>query len=97
MNPRLNLLALALIASFISQVRADDDFLAKESLGKLKLNQGVETKSCDLVKQAKDMFVEAQIMLPRGGATYVDQMRTLMGAVMQLDPYADDQIKTLCK
>ena len=42
MNPRLNLLALALIASFISQVRAEDDFLAKESLGKIKLNQGAE-------------------------------------------------------
>ncbi len=71
--------------------------VASVTYGQLKINQAAEEKSCDLAKQAKDMFVEAQIMLPRGGATYVEQMRTLMGAVMQLDPYADQTIKALCK
>lgn len=68
MNPRVNLLALALIASFISQVRADDDFLAKESLGQLKLNQGAdavvkalgkpESKGEDLFQGADGTWVQ---------------------------------------
>ncbi len=65
--------------------------------GNLLLNKASQEKNCAMAKRAKDMFVDAQIMLPRGGATYVEAMRTLMGAVMQLDPAADAQIKALCK
>jgi len=43
------------------------------------------------------MFIEAQIMLPKGGSFAVDAMRTLMGQVLQLDPYADQIIKAFCK
>ncbi len=65
--------------------------------GQLKLNTAITEKSCQPAKDAKNMFVEAQINLPKGGATAVDAMRTLMGAVMQLDPEADKAIKAFCK
>jgi len=65
--------------------------------GALKLEQAQTTKNCQLAKDAKNMFADAQINLPKGGATAVDAMRRLMGAVMQLDPAADATIKQLCK
>lgn len=65
--------------------------------GQLKLNLANQQKQCALAKEAKDLFVEAQIMLPKGGSSAPDQMRQLMGAVMQLDPAADGLIKQLCK
>ncbi len=65
--------------------------------GQLKLNEAITTKSCAPAKQAKDYFADAQINLPKGGATYVDAMRQLMGAVVQLDPKADEVIKAYCK
>ncbi|WP_439643778.1 tetratricopeptide repeat protein [Gemmatimonas sp.] len=65
--------------------------------GQAKLTAADAAKSCPLTKEAKDLFVEAQIMLPRGGSFAPDQMRTLMGAVMQLDPAADARIKVYCK
>jgi hypothetical protein len=65
--------------------------------GQLKLNTAQQTKNCALAKEAKNMFADAQINLPKGGATAVDAMRQLMGAVIQLDAAADNQIKLLCK
>lgn len=65
--------------------------------GQIKLTKAVETKSCSLAKEAKDLFVEAQISLPKGGSFAVDAMRQYMGFVMQLDPQADSIVKALCK
>lgn len=65
--------------------------------GQLKLNMAQQQKQCQLAKDAKNMFADAQINLPKGGTTAVEAMRQLMGAVMQLDPAADAQIKLLCK
>ncbi|WP_158514775.1 tetratricopeptide repeat protein [Gemmatimonas phototrophica] len=65
--------------------------------GQAKLSAADAAKSCPLTKEAKDLFVEAQIMLPRGGSFAPEQMRTLMGAVMQLDPAADARLKVYCK
>lgn len=67
------------------------------SYGQLLLTTAQTTKDCPMAKKAKDFIVEAQIMLPRGGSFAPDVMRTLMGAVMQLDPYADQLIKSICK
>ncbi len=67
------------------------------AFGQLKLQQAQTQKQCAPAKEAKDMFVEAQILLPKGGATAVDAMRQLMGAVMQLDPAADQMVKAFCK
>lgn len=65
--------------------------------GQLKLNTAQKTKDCKMAKEAKDLLVEAQIMLPKGGSFAPDAMRQLMGAVMQLDPYADQLTKSICK
>lgn len=67
------------------------------TFGQQKLNTANANKDCTMAKQAKDLLVEAQIMLPRGGSYAPDVMRQLMGAVMQLDPYADQIIKSICK
>ena len=55
-----------------------------------------DAKDCAGAKEAKDMFVEAQIMLPKGGAFAPDAMRQLMGNVMRLDPVADQVIAAFC-
>ncbi|MEQ1691005.1 MAG: hypothetical protein ABMA00_06960 [Gemmatimonas sp.] len=65
--------------------------------GQLMLNTSIKEKSCQPAKDAKNYFAEAQINLPKGGATAVDAMRQLMGAVMQLDPEADKAVKAFCK
>jgi tetratricopeptide (TPR) repeat protein len=65
--------------------------------GQLKLNTAITEKNCTLAKEAKNMFADAQINLPKGGATAVDAMRQLMGAVMQLDPEAEKAVKAFCK
>ncbi len=65
--------------------------------GQTKLAAAQTGKACQPAKEAKDMFVEAQILLPKGGSFAVDAMRSLMGAVMQLDPAADQMIKAFCK
>lgn len=67
------------------------------AFGQVKLQESQANKSCAPAKEAKDMFVEAQIMLPKGGSFAPDAMRQLMGAVMQLDPSADQFIKAFCK
>jgi hypothetical protein len=65
--------------------------------GQAKLSVAQTTKQCQPAKEAKDMLVEAQILLPKGGSFAVDAMRQLMGFVMQLDPAADQMVKSLCK
>lgn len=67
------------------------------SYGQNKLIAAQSGKDCALAKAAKDMFVDAQIMLPKGGAFAPDAMRQLMGFVMQMDPQADGLIKQFCK
>jgi hypothetical protein len=65
--------------------------------GNFKLQAAQAQKQCQLAKDAKNLIVEAQIMLPKGGSFAPDAMRQLMGNVMQIDPYADQLIKALCK
>ncbi len=82
------------------QLKAQAGFLMGATYvtyGQLKLNMAQTNKDCAMAKAAKNMFADAQINLPKGGSTAVDAMRQLMGAVMQLDPAADAQIKALCK
>jgi tetratricopeptide (TPR) repeat protein len=63
----------------------------------LKLQAAQGAKSCPLSKEGKDLIVNAQIELPKGGQLYAETMRTLMGAAMQLDGNADQLIKAYCK
>jgi len=63
----------------------------------VKLQAAQAGKSCPLAKEAKEMIVNAQIELPKGGQLYAETMRTLMGAAMQLDGSADQMVKAYCK
>jgi hypothetical protein len=65
--------------------------------GQLKLNQAQANKNCQAAKDAKNYFGEAQINLPKGGRENATALGQLMGAVMQLDPAADQLIKQYCK
>jgi hypothetical protein len=65
--------------------------------GQLKLTAASEQKNCALAKEAKNLFVDAQINLPKGGTFAPDAMRQYMGFVMQLDPSADQMVKAFCK
>lgn len=65
--------------------------------GGVKLNAANEAKNCEMAKESKNMLVEAQIMLPKGGAFAPDAMRALMGNVMRLDPVADQVIGAYCR
>jgi tetratricopeptide (TPR) repeat protein len=67
------------------------------TLGQFKLVQANEQKSCPMTKEANDMLVEAQIMLPRGGEFAPDAMRQLMTSVMTLMPTADQMLKAYCR
>ncbi len=67
------------------------------TFGQLKLSEAQTAKACAPAKEAKDMFIEAQIMLPKGGSFAPDAMRAAMSGVMQLDPAADQMIKAFCK
>lgn len=81
-------------------IKAQASFLlgaAYTQYGQALITRAGNEKQCEPAKQAKNYFVEAQILLPRGGTFSPDAMRTLMGAVMQLDPYADQVIKAYCK
>jgi tetratricopeptide (TPR) repeat protein len=82
------------------QLKAQAQFLlgaAYTSLGGIKLQDAYTNKTCQPAKDAKDMFVEAQIMLPKGGSFAPDAMRQYMGQVMQLDSSADQIVKAYCK
>ena len=95
-------LATLMYADSIStgQTKAQAQFLLGATYveyGQVKLAAAQPTKSCQMAKEAKNYFVEAQIMLPKGGSFAPDAMRTYMGAVMQLDPTADQMVKAYCK
>jgi hypothetical protein len=67
--------------------------------GALKLEQAQTTKnSVSWPRTRRTCSPMRRSMLPKGGATAVDAMRRLMGAVMQLDPARGKHtIKQLCK
>ena len=83
------------------QTKAQAQFLLGSTYvrySQVKLQLGQAQKSCTLLKEAKNLLADAQIQLPKGGSFAVDQMRTLMGAAMQLDTGADQLLKQFsCK
>lgn len=67
------------------------------SFGNLKVQQGQADKACQPSKDAQNMLVEAQIMLPKGGSFAPDAMRQAMQSAMQLSGYADQLVKAYCR
>ncbi len=62
-----------------------------------RITAAAESRSCNEAKRGKDQLIEAQINLPAGGAFAPEQVPQLMGNVMQLDQYADQVVKAICK
>jgi tetratricopeptide (TPR) repeat protein len=66
-------------------------------LGVAALQEAQPAKSCDLSRQAKDYFTEAEINIPKGGAQFGAQIQQLMPTVQQYGAYPDQMIKAYCK
>ena len=71
--------------------------VAALSLGSMILQDANTAKSCDQTKVANNLFVEAQIALPAGGAFAPDATRQVMGQLMQMNGYVDGMTKAYCK
>lgn len=66
-------------------------------LGVAALQEAQPAKSCELSRQARDYFVEAEINIPKGGRPYAAQIQQLMPTVQQYGQYPDQFIKAYCK
>lgn len=65
--------------------------------GQVKLSQSMDNRSCLPAREAKELLIVAEGRLPRANAIAPDAVRTLMGALMQLLPAADQLIKQYCR
>ncbi len=61
------------------------------------LQEAQPAKSCELSRESKDYFVEAEINIPKGGAQFGPQIQQLMATVQQYSAYPDQFIKAYCK
>ena len=62
------------------------------------LQEGSNTKSCDLAKLSVDNFTLVNVMVPGAGAANREQAGQLMQNAMQYGPMADNLVKQLkCK
>ena len=61
------------------------------------LTESREPKSCDLATRGRDRVVKAQEVLPRAGRQYPNETGGAMNNVMQLQPYAEQLVRTFCK
>jgi tetratricopeptide (TPR) repeat protein len=61
------------------------------------LTEAREPKSCELATKGRDRVVKAQEVLPRAGRTYPNETAGAMTNVMQLQPYAEQLVRTFCK
>jgi hypothetical protein len=62
-----------------------------------RLTAAAESRDCEAAKKGKDSLVEAQINLPAGGAFAPQAVPQYMGLATQLDQYADNVIKAICR
>jgi tetratricopeptide (TPR) repeat protein len=67
------------------------------SLGQQLLTDARDQKSCDLAKEAQNLFVDAQINLPKGGRAFPEPTRQALTGLQTLAPYGDQLVKALCK
>ena len=67
------------------------------SLGQRLAVEFREARRCELVKEAQGVLVDAQISLPKAGATFRDQVTRLMTLLGPTVAYVDQLSRTLCK
>lgn len=66
-------------------------------VGQALLTRSAEAKSCDDAKRANDFLITAQQLIQQGGRAFPDAAGGAMQGAMQLQTYADRNIKALCK
>ena len=66
-------------------------------VGAAVLQDAQAGKSCDLSKEAKNFFTEAEINLPKGGRQYAAQLAPVMTQFQQFSSFPDQMIKAYCK
>lgn len=66
-------------------------------LGAAALQEAQPVKSCDMAKEAKNYFTDAEINLPKGGPTFANQITQVMTSLQQYSQYPDQMIKAWCK
>jgi tetratricopeptide (TPR) repeat protein len=66
-------------------------------LGRTLLTRSSEAKSCDDAWRANDLLISAQQLIQQGGKAFPGPAGSAMQGAMQLQPYADRNIKALCK
>lgn len=62
-----------------------------------RITGGAEQRNCEMVRKGKEQLVDAQINLPAGGQFQPQAVPQLMGLAAQLDGYADQAIKAICR
>jgi len=87
---------------FAESVQANDTTALLLGSVSLQLGQRLaaefrETRKCEFVKEAQGALVDAQISLPKAGATFRDQVSRLLPLLGPTVAYVDQLSKTLCK
>ena len=71
--------------------------VASLSFAQRAANEARTSRQCDLAKEAQVAAVDAQINLPKAGATFRDRLEPIMPALGPTVAYVDQLTKALCK
>jgi tetratricopeptide (TPR) repeat protein len=67
------------------------------SIGQTAVSDAQAQKSCQLARQAKDMWAMAQENVPAGLQAYPDAAKQILTAIPQYTPATDEMVKRYCK
>lgn len=67
--------------------------LTELTLAGLILNQAGQERSCEKVKEANELIIDAQVILPKAGQRFPNETAQAMQGVMRLMPYTDQMQK----
>lgn len=71
--------------------------VAQVLVGQALLTRASESKSCDDARRANDLLIDAQTIIGQYGRDFAQAAASVMQGVMQLQPYADQSVKALCR
>lgn len=66
-------------------------------LGQALLTRSAEARSCEDARRANDLLITAQQLIQQGGRAFPDAAGSAMQGAMQLQTYADRNLKALCR
>jgi tetratricopeptide (TPR) repeat protein len=67
------------------------------SIGQSAITDAQSSKSCQLARQAKEMWAMAQENVPAGLQSYPDAAKQVLTAIPQYTPATDEMVKRYCK